>query len=183
MIDHQHHGTSDFFNAPRRSSSRRRAFTILELLIVIAILLAIGGIVLINVLGAQDRADIGVTQVQMQTLSNAMKQFRVDMKRYPSEEEGVAVLWSSSALEDEEAASAWGGPYLEKPVAKDQWGNEWVYRNPSDTEGLPYDLVSNGPDGEEDSDDDISIHDGMMGEDGDMDDDFADFANTTDGGS
>ena len=182
MLDHLHHASRTSRLSRRRISSGRRAFTILELLIVIAILLAIGGIVLINVLGAQDRADIGVTQVQMQALSDAMKQFRVDMKRYPTEEEGVAVLWSSSALEDEEAASAWGGPYLEKPVANDQWGNAWVYRNPSDTEGLPYDLLSTGPDGEEDSEDDISIHDGMMGEDGEMGDDFADFTGSSDGG-
>ena len=167
---------------PGRRTMRRRAFTILELLIVIAILLAIGGIVLINVLGAQDRADVGVTKVQMQALADAMKQFRVDMKRYPTEEEGVTVLWSSAALEDEEDAGAWGGPYLEKPVTTDQWGNEWIYRNPSDIEGLPYDLISPGPDGEEDSEDDLSANDGMMGEGGEMGDDFADFASTPDGG-
>ena len=181
MTNDQHSRTVNTLSTFGRRRFRRRAFTILELLIVIAILLAIGGIVLINVLGAQDRADIGVTQVQMQALVDAMKQFRVDMKRYPSEDEGVAVLWSSSALDDEEAGSAWGGPYLEKPVAQDQWGNAWVYRNPSETEGLPYDLVSNGPDGEEDSDDDISIHDDMMGEDGEMGDDFSDFASPSDG--
>ena len=159
----------------------RRAFTILELLIVIAILLAIGGIVLINVIGAKDRADIGVTQVQMQALEDALQRFRVDMKRYPSEEEGVVVLWSTTSLDDEEQASAWGGPYLEKPVMKDQWGSEWVYRNPSETEGLPYDLVSLGPDQAEGTDDDLSIHDDLMGDDGEMGDEFADFANSTDG--
>ncbi|MDG2029594.1 MAG: type II secretion system major pseudopilin GspG [Phycisphaerales bacterium] len=182
MTSDPHPHTVNPSSTPGRRRIRRRAFTILELLIVIAILLAIGGIVLINVLGAQDRADIGVTQVQMQALVDGMKQFRVDMKRYPSEDEGVAVLWSSSALDDEEASGSWGGPYLEKPVAKDQWGNPWVYRNPSETEGLPYDLVSNGPDGEEDNDDDISIHDDMMGEDGEMGDDFSDFASPSDGG-
>lgn len=167
--------------ARARGRTVRRAFTILELLIVIAILLAIGGIVLINVLGAQDRADIGVTKVQMQALEDAMMRFKADMKRYPSEEEGVAVLWSTNALDDEEQADAWGGPYLQKPVAQDQWGNEWVYRNPSEIESMPYDLVSIGPDQEEGTDDDISIHDDVLGEDGEVSDDFADFANTSDG--
>lgn len=166
-----------------RGRTVRRAFTILELLIVIAILLAIGGIVLINVLGAQDRADVGVTKIQMQSLQDALKQFKVDMKRYPSEEEGVVVLWSTSALDDDEQSAAWGGPYLEKPVSQDQWGSEWVYRNPSETEGLPYDLISIGPDQEEGTEDDLSIHDALMGEDGEMNDDFADFANTPDGGN
>ena len=97
MTNDQHPRTVNTLSTFGRRRFRRRAFTILELLIVIAILLAIGGIVLINVLGAQDRADVGVTQVQMQALVDAMKQFRVDMKRYPSEDEGVAVLWSSSS--------------------------------------------------------------------------------------
>lgn len=171
----------DDHGAPR-SIGRRRAFTILELLIVIGILLAIGGIVLVNVLGAQDRADVGVTKVQMQALEDGLMRFRGDMKRWPSDDEGVAVLWSSSNLEDEDV-DAWGGPYLQKPVPTDQWGSEWVYQNPSETEGLPYDLISAGPDREEGTDDDLSIHDGVVGEDGSVDDEFADFTSSSNGDS
>ena len=164
-----------------RNRSHRRAFTILELLIVIGILLAIGGIVLINLIGAQDRADVGVTKVQMQGLENGLQQFRVDMKRWPSEDEGISVLWSSNNLADEGDADTWGGPYTEKPVPTDQWGSEWVYRNPSEIDGLQYDLISIGPDREEGTDDDISIHDDIVGEDGTLDDEFADFETTSDG--
>lgn len=165
----------------RAARTRRRAFTILELLIVIGILLAIGGIVLINVIGAKDRADIGVTKVQMQALEDGLQRFRVDMKRWPSEDEGIAVLWSSTNLDDEGDVDAWGGPYLEKPVTTDQWGSEWIYQNPSEVEGLPYGLVSIGPDREEGTEDDLSIHDDIVGEDGVVDDEFADFATSTDG--
>ena len=165
----------------QRARTTRRAFTILELLIVIGILLAIGGIVLINLIGAQDRADIGVTQVQMQALDDGLMRFRTDMKRWPTEDEGIPVLWSSSNLEDEDEADAWGGPYLEKPVPTDQWGSEWVYRNPSEIEGLQYDLISIGPEREEGTDDDISIHDNMVGEDGTLNDEFADFETSSDG--
>ena len=72
-------------NHERRRRNARRGFTIIELLIVIGILLAIGGIVLVNVIGAQDRADVGVTKVQMQGIEDGLQRFRVDMKRWPSE--------------------------------------------------------------------------------------------------
>lgn len=161
---------------------RRRAFTILELLIVIGILLAIGSIVLVNLIGVQEESEVGITRVQMQGISDQLDAFRMAMKRYPTEDEGVAVLWSSSGLENEEDAANWR-QFLPKPAPNDQWGNEWVYRSPSDIEGLPYDLISIGPDGEEDTEDDLSIHDDMMDEDGELSDDFADFSTSTDGGS
>jgi hypothetical protein len=102
------------------------------------------------------------------------------MKRWPSEDEGIAVLWSSTNLDDEGDVDAWGGPYLEKPVTTDQWGSEWIYQNPSEVEGLPYGLVSIGPDREEGTEDDLSIHDDIVGEDGVVDDEFADFTTSTD---
>ena len=150
----------------------RRGFTILELLIVIGILLAIGGLVLVNVLGASEKADEGNTRLQMQAIEQALEQFRVEMKRWPSEEEGVAVLWSASNLEADEDQDRWGGPYLKKPAPEDLWGNAWIYRQPSEIEGLDYDLISVGPDGEEGTEDDISINESMVGEDGSLDEEF-----------
>lgn len=157
-------------------STRRRAFSLIELLIVIAILLAIGGLVVVNLLPAKDQADIDLTRVQIDTFEQAMKRFKLDMKRWPSEEEGVKALWSSAALEDEEDEANWNGPYLEKPAPKDTWGGEWIYRNPSEIrEGAPYDIVSMGPDGEEDTDDEVHNHQRDMDEEGEFDDEFDDF--------
>ncbi|MBM4107002.1 MAG: type II secretion system protein GspG [Phycisphaerae bacterium] len=168
-----------------RSSRRRvrRAFTILELLIVIGILLAIGGLVLVNILGASEKADVGNARLQLQAFEQAMEQFRAEMKRWPSEDEGIAVLWTSSSLESDEDRERWGGPYLKKPAPKDLWGHEWVYRQPSEVEGLEYDLLSVGPDGEEGTEDDISVHEGRVGEDGSVDEDFGDMdSGSTSGG-
>ncbi len=157
---------------PHRLRSARRGFTILELLIVIGILLAIGGLVLVNVLGASEKADVGNTKLQLQAFEGALEQFKAEMKRWPSEEEGIVVLWSSSTLDSDEDRERWGGPYLKKPAPRDLWGNEWIYRQPSEIEGLDYDLLSLGPDGEEGTDDDISIHESMVGDDGSLEEDF-----------
>ena len=56
------------------------------------------------------------------------------------------------------------------------WGSEWVYRNPSEIEGVAYDIVSVGPDKEEGTDDDLSSNDARMDADGEMRDEFSDFA-------
>jgi general secretion pathway protein G len=158
---------------------RRSGFTILELLIVIGIILAIGGIVAVNVIGMSEKSDEGITKVKIQNMEQALDHFKLDMKRYPTEEEGVTVLWNSEMLEDEEDAAKWDGPYLKEASPKDTWGFEWVFRSPSEVEGVAYDLLSVGPDGEEGTDDDLTNLDGRVGADGEsLDDDFSDFAPT-----
>ena len=58
--------------APRPARTARRGFTIIELLIVIAIILAIGGLVLVNVLGASEKADRGTVMIQIQAFDQAV---------------------------------------------------------------------------------------------------------------
>lgn len=133
-----------------------RAFTILELLIVIGIMLVIGALVVINVMGARDKADVQTTVVQLRNFQGAVDRFRVDMRRMPTQEEGLKVLWSKEGLEEADAAS-WGGPYLSDPKKVDNWGTEWIFKVPADIEGIEYDIISAGPDKEEGTEDDISL--------------------------
>ncbi|MFO0874397.1 MAG: type II secretion system major pseudopilin GspG [Phycisphaerales bacterium] len=159
-----------------RRRTRRRAFTILELLIVIGILLAIGGLVLYNVLGASEKADIKLAQVQIQGFDRAIEAFKLDMKRLPSEDEGLAVLWSKEKIENEEDRAKWQGPYLKEAKLKDTWGNDWIYRAPSQLRpGKPYDIVSAGPDKQEGTEDDITNHTGKATGEGGAGDEFSDF--------
>jgi general secretion pathway protein G len=149
----------------------RRAFSLIELLIVIAILLAIVGLVLVNLMPARDQADIDLTRVQIGTFEQAMKRFRLDLRRWPSEDEGLAVLWSGpDALDDEEEAPNFRGPYLEKKLDKDKWLSEWVYHQPSELrDGAAYDIISLGPDREEGTGDDITNHDSEKNTEGEFD--------------
>ncbi|MCP3904421.1 MAG: type II secretion system major pseudopilin GspG [Planctomycetes bacterium] len=163
--------------AQRRGRRDRRAFSLIELLIVIGILLAIGGLVAYNLLPQRDRADIDLTKVQIDQFESAMKLFNFDMRRWPTEEEGLRALVTAEALEDEEEASRWKGPYLEDPPLKDTWGSEWIYRAPSQVaDSLPYDILSPGKDKEEDTPDDIHNHMRILNEEGEVDEAFDDFA-------
>lgn len=153
----------------REFSGARGAFTLIEVLIVIAILLAIGGLVVVNLIPTKDKADVDLQIVQFDLLGRALDQFKLDMKRYPSSEEGLAALWNKNALENEDDASSWRGPYLQDPITKDKWNKPLVYRFPGEIRGEQhYDLVSSGPDGQEGTDDDISNHDRHKGEDGEF---------------
>jgi general secretion pathway protein G len=145
---------------------RRAGLTLIEVLIVIAILLAIAGLVVVNLMPTRDRADIDLTRVQIKNIGAALDQFRLDMRRYPTEDEGLRVLWSRDAMEDDDDRAKWRA-YLTDPLPRDAWGTEWIYRNPSEERGEGfYDLISAGPDRQEGTDDDITNHDHLRGEDG-----------------
>ncbi len=156
--------------------SARRAFSLIELLIVIAILLAIGGLVAINLRPTQEGAERDLVVTQIEGFENALKLFRLHLDRYPSEEEGLAVLWSSANLENEEDEARWQGPYLDEPTPNDRWGTEWTYIFPSEDRPGFYEIVSAGPDREVDTEDDISSMDRFRGEDGEMSEEFEDFS-------
>jgi general secretion pathway protein G len=114
---------------------RRGGFTLIEVLIVIAILLAIGGLVVVNLLPAKDKADIDLQRVQFDLIGRAMDQFKLDMKRYPNEEEGLRALSSKNALTNEDDQVSWRGPYLQDPVVNDKWNRPLAYQFPGPVVG------------------------------------------------
>lgn len=169
-------------NATSKTTSR--GLTLIEVLIVIAILLAIGGLVVVNLLPKREQADIDLTRAQIDSFDNAIKMFKLDMKRFPTEDEGLRALWSEDSIEDEEELANWRGPYLEDPVLNDTWGTAWTYRYPGELRDESfYDIISFGPDKEEDTDDDIHNHLRAMGDDGELAEEFEDFSVPDDGAS
>ena len=64
-------------------------------------------------------------------------------------------------------ATSRSAPWLLNPAPKDAWGREWIFNIPSETEGLDFDIVSIGADGEEGTDDDITNHDARKAAEGD----------------
>ncbi len=138
----------------RRPTVAPRGFTLLEVMIVIVIILAIAGLVTVNLMGSRDEATKGTVNIQLKSLRDALKQFNLAFNRYPTDEEGLAVLWNKSAMSDEDQGK-WR-PFLDEPVPNDPWGSPWGYRAESES-GRAFDLWSNGPDKQEGTEDDISV--------------------------
>jgi len=138
----------------------RRAFTLIELLIVIAILLGLFGIVAATLMNIGEDSDVDLQQIQFEMVErDALKIFKLHLGRYPTQDEGLAVLWDKSMLENEEDEAKWRGPYLDDKIVSDKWGSEVIYNAPSElVDGAEYDLISFGPDREEGTEDDITNH-------------------------
>ena len=139
----------------------RRGLTLLELMIVLIILVGLMAIVGPRLLGSQKKADIRTAEVQIGNLGSALKMYVVDMKVYPSTEDGLEALLK--APEDERLARKWAGPYIDgNKLPLDPWGNEFEYEYDAlegDDEGGVPDfprILSAGPDGQTGTDDDIA---------------------------
>ena len=71
---------------------KRRGFTLLELMIVLVILVALFALVGPRLLGSQEKADLKTAATQIGNLEAALEMFKVDARRFPSTEDGLAVL-------------------------------------------------------------------------------------------
>ena len=128
---------------PRRTDG----FTLLELLVVLAILGMIAMIAVPQVLNYLERAKADTTRIQIESIGAALDLYRLDVGRYPSEEEGLETLVRRPV-----DAERWNGPYGKKSESLiDPWGNAYLYRSPG--EHGKYDLYSLGADAAEGGED------------------------------
>lgn len=136
---------SNYFNSSRilRYPSGSRGFTLLELLVVIVIIGLLASYVGPKYFAQIGKSEVTVAKAQIEGLEKALDTYRLDMGRYPSNEEGLAVLFTKPA----DNASKWNGPYLKKSVPLDPWGHPYQYRNPGSREGM-IDIISYGKDGQ-----------------------------------
>jgi len=147
--------------------SLARGFTLVEVMIVIAIILALSALVGLAVLSRQEQAKESMTQVDINRIKDAMRLFRLDFGRYPTDDEGVKVLWDKNSLDPEADVSKWRG-YLEEPRPSDRWGNEWGYRQISDRDESQFDLWSFGPNGQDDQGGEDDLTSWPKDEEGDL---------------
>ena len=126
---------------PGPSVSRGAAgFTLVELLVVLAILGLLMGVVMPPIIHHFERAKSEIARIDIQNLDSALDLFHLDVGRYPTLHEGLAAL-----LNRPEGIDSWQGPYLkQKALPTDPWGHPYQYRMPG--EHGAYDLYSGGPD-------------------------------------
>jgi general secretion pathway protein G len=136
----------------KRNRDAEAGFTLVEMLVVMAILVLLASMVAPRVIGYVGGSRTKAAKVQIEGLITAMELFKLDTGRYPNESEGIHAL-----IERPAGIVAWNGPYLKKDlIPVDPWGTPYRYRFPG--QFGDFDIYSLGAD----------IKEGGEGEDKDV---------------
>ena len=129
-----------------KRTNQRRGYTLVELLVVLAILGLLVALATPRVIRYLGTAKTDTARIQIQKLGGVLDLYRLEIGRYPTEEEGLAAL-----VDRPPQVEAWNGPYLKNRESLiDPWGTPYVYRSPG--EHGEYDLYTLGADGKEGGD-------------------------------
>ena len=132
----------------KQAAGIKAGFTLIELMIVLIILGLLTALVTPQFLGKAEKAKRQTAKMQIEYLSNAVKDYYLDVGQYPQQ---------LKDLVENPGEEKWDGPYLDPPkIPEDPWGEEYVYEYPG-THGQ-FDLYSWGSDrapGGEDNNADI----------------------------
>ena len=118
---------------------RRRGFTLVELMVVIAIIGLLATVVTVSVIGKMEEANVGRVQADMKAIKDAMKLFKINMGYWPR---NLNDLFTAPP----NAGNRWKGPYLEEQPT-DPWGYDYQVRPQSGNRGPT--IVSLGADGQQ----------------------------------
>lgn len=118
-------------------------FTLIEVMVVVAILGILATIVMTNVIGKDDQARVTTTKASLSSVAKSLDMYKLDNHKYPTTDEGLKALVEKPAS----AKTFPEGGYLSK-LPEDPWGNPFQYVYPG-SNGRKYDLYSLGADGAE----------------------------------
>lgn len=128
-----------------RKADRCRGFTLIELMVVIVILGILAGLIVPRIMGRPDQARQLQARMQIESISTALKLYRLDNGMYPSTEQGLQALVTPPTTGNIPRNWREGG-YLERGrVPKDPWGNDFIYLSPGMHD--EFDIISYGADG------------------------------------
>jgi general secretion pathway protein G len=129
-------------NRFQRRPGAQAGFTLLELLVVVAIIALLAAYVGPKYFSQVGKSEQAVARSQIEAFSRALGAYRLDVGNFPSTEEGLGALLNKPAN-----APKWNGPYLEKAVPADPWGRAYIYRAPG-ANNADFDIASYGKDGQ-----------------------------------
>ena len=142
----------------RKSVRRKRAFTLIELLLVAGILALLAAFAIPRLMGTAEQAKEQLAKAAIGRngpIAKALDTYRWDMGKYPDSDEGIAALMQPKSEAKDER---YRGPYLENDKIEDPWHHSFEYKSPGEFHEDGFDLWSRGPDrnddgGKEGSDD------------------------------
>jgi general secretion pathway protein G len=135
------------------NNRRRDGFTLIEVLLVMAILVVLASLAAVNIGSARRKAKIDAAKSQVGMFKTPLQMYELAIGSYPTTAQGLDAL--RTAPSDLPNASKWDGPYLESPVPLDPWENAYQYVAPGTHNTDSFDVWSNGPDGQSGTEDDI----------------------------
>ena len=127
--------------------SRRKAFTLIELMLVVIIIGVLAAMVMPRLVGRSEEARISAAKADINSnIALGLDMFEMHMGHYPATLDELMQKGSNP--------DSWKGPYLKKPP-KDPWGKDYFYKSPG-AHNNDYDLYSSGPNGVEGDNDDVT---------------------------
>jgi general secretion pathway protein G len=129
----------------KRIRNKRAGFTLIELMIVVAILGLLAYVLVPRIMERPEEARRIRARVDIKTIESALKLYKVDNGTYPTTEQGLAALIKKP--DQDPIPKSWReGGYLEGSAIKDAWGNPFEYTSPG-SDGRDFEIISYGYDG------------------------------------
>jgi general secretion pathway protein G len=127
-----------------RKNRKRKAFTLVELLVVVLIITMLAAFVAPRMFSGIGKTKADLTHAKMAIIENALARFYIDCGRYPDDSEGLEVLVIPPSDIEE---GKWNGPYLKRSDLVDLWNNPYIYIAEGEYNPGSFDLISLGADG------------------------------------
>jgi general secretion pathway protein G len=126
-----------------RKNRKRKAFTLVELLVVVLIITMLAAFVTPKFFSGIGKTKAQLTKAKMAIIENALARFYIDCGRYPDDSESLEVLVIAPADIEE---GKWNGPYLKRSDLLDLWDNPYIYVAEGEYNPGSFDLISLGAD-------------------------------------
>jgi general secretion pathway protein G len=138
--------TTRFLTTPFSAQQRQQGMTLIEIIIVVALLGTLMAILVNNLLAPQQEAQRDQAKLQMAAVSQPLNMYRVHHNKYPTTAQGLDALVANPGDD-----KSWRGPYTEENKLTDPWGKKFDY----ESDGRQFKMTSSGPDGEVGTPDDV----------------------------